>query len=502
MTSATLSRRNPQLATITPGSQSRVPRTMPVTYADSVPFSSASMAGGMSNAHFSLTSTSPVSRRCYGTAPSVYPSGQYPHSDDFFLSASSAMTYASMTASDGAFVVPVMSSLGGFDADPTSEFLTEDAFSGDNSPDLNLVQSSQYPGQDQPEDLIIPGYMSMDTSPLYHQGMVNNYSSQSFSVQRLPTPPPEDYVRDCLSAQEKLCPDAQDSALYGSNTVSKALPDSLKGRNVFRPRPIRSASERNGVIDQSVSCILPTETRSPKEEQSDREKARSGPLYEARPDKSGHYHCPMFEKLKCNHQPTKQKCIYNKYVDSHLRPYRCRFTDRPECEDLRFSSNACLLRHEREAHGEHNHGVNPYLCKFPDCDRAREGNGFPRRWNQRDHMKRVHQYEEPEPLPKKSSATQSQNKRKKPTSVPMRRSNSSTLSKVHAMANAAIQTQNYGQAITRAQYVAPGAYTIQTQDYDAMMPQTVSMDDVQFSPTTAISRTCRVSPPYSGIYPS
>ncbi|OAL23261.1 hypothetical protein AYO22_06311 [Fonsecaea multimorphosa] len=405
------------------------------------------------------------------------------------------MTYASMTVSDGAFVVPVMSSLSGFDADPTSEFLTEEAFSGDNSADLTLVPSSQYPGQDQSEDLMISGYIPLDTSPIYHHGMVNHFSSQTFSVQRLPTPPPEDYVRDCLSAQtlqEKLCPDTQDSALFGTNPVSKALPD----------RPIRSASERNGVIDQSVSCIIPTETRSPKEEQSDREKARSGPLYDARPDKSGNYHCPMFEKLKCNHQPTKQKCIYNKYVDSHLRPYRCRFTDRPECEDLRFSSNACLLRHEREAHGEHNHGVNPYLCKFPDCDRAREGNGFPRRWNQRDHMKRVHQYEEPEPLPKKSSATQSQNKRKKPTSVPMRRSNSSTLSKAHAMANAAIQTQTYSQTITRAQYVAPGAYTIQTQDYDAMMPQTVSMDDVQFSSRQAISRTSRVSPPYSGVYPS
>ncbi|EXJ70884.1 uncharacterized protein A1O5_05876 [Cladophialophora psammophila CBS 110553] len=415
------------------------------------------------------------------------------------------MTYDSMTVSGGAFAVPVMSSLSGFDADPTSEFLTEEAFSGDNSTDLNLVPSSQYHGQDQPEDLMISGYMNVDSASLYHPGMVTHFSSPGFSLQRLPTPPPEEYVRDCLSAQnsqEKMYPNAQDSTLYGNNTVCKASPDSLKGRSVFRPRPIRSASERNGVVDQSVSSIVPAETRSPKEDQSDREKARSGPLYEARPDKSGHYHCPMFDKLKCNHQPTKQKCIYNKYVDSHLRPYRCRFTDRPECEDLRFSSNACLLRHEREAHGEHNHGVNPYLCKFPDCDRAREGNGFPRRWNQRDHMKRVHQYEEPEPLPKKNSTTQSQNKRKKPTSVPMRRSNSSTLAKAHAMANAAIQAQNYGQAITRAQYVAPGAYTIQTQDYDAMMPQTVSMDDVQFSPRPAISRTCRVSPPYSGVYPS
>lgn len=45
-------------------------------------------------------------------------------------------------------------------------------------------------------------------------------------------------------------------------------------------------------------------------------------------------------------------------------------------------------------HGLHNHGINPYLCKFPGCERARHDNGFPRRWNQRDHMKRVHGWEE------------------------------------------------------------------------------------------------------------
>jgi hypothetical protein len=41
----------------------------------------------------------------------------------------------------------------------------------------------------------------------------------------------------------------------------------------------------------------------------------------------------------------------------------------------------------------HNHGHYPYVCLFPDCERAKEGNGFPRRWNQRDHMKRMHGWE-------------------------------------------------------------------------------------------------------------
>lgn len=77
-------------------------------------------------------------------------------------------------------------------------------------------------------------------------------------------------------------------------------------------------------------------------------------------------------------------------MDSHLKPYRCKNSD---CAKHQFSSTACLLRHEREAHGLHGHGDKPYACLFQDCDRHFPGNGFPRRWNLYDHMKRCHQYE-------------------------------------------------------------------------------------------------------------
>lgn len=40
----------------------------------------------------------------------------------------------------------------------------------------------------------------------------------------------------------------------------------------------------------------------------------------------------------------------------------------------------------------HGHGDKPHLCHFPECERSTPGNGFPRRWNLRDHMKRVHYY--------------------------------------------------------------------------------------------------------------
>src|SRR5690606_17283783 len=39
--------------------------------------------------------------------------------------------------------------------------------------------------------------------------------------------------------------------------------------------------------------------------------------------------------------------VFSKFVDSHLRPYRCKVES---CAEARFSSTACLLRHEREAH--------------------------------------------------------------------------------------------------------------------------------------------------------
>ena len=51
---------------------------------------------------------------------------------------------------------------------------------------------------------------------------------------------------------------------------------------------------------------------SPKDDSSDRVKARNNPLYNAKPDKDGLYRCPFTKRAdKCNHQPTKQKCIYS-----------------------------------------------------------------------------------------------------------------------------------------------------------------------------------------------
>lgn len=49
----------------------------------------------------------------------------------------------------------------------------------------------------------------------------------------------------------------------------------------------------------------------------------------------------------------------------------------------------------------HGHGDKPYLCTSEGCERSIVGNGFPRHWNLRDHMRRVHN----DPGPSKSSAS-------------------------------------------------------------------------------------------------
>ncbi|KAM0493931.1 hypothetical protein ACHAP8_008955 [Fusarium lateritium] len=75
---------------------------------------------------------------------------------------------------------------------------------------------------------------------------------------------------------------------------------------------------------------------------------RDHELYKkAAPFEDGLYHCPWEGQLSCNHQPVKLLYEYHKFIDYHLKPYRCKADS---CEDVRFTSTASLLRHERKAH--------------------------------------------------------------------------------------------------------------------------------------------------------
>ncbi|CAN8096921.1 unnamed protein product [Discula destructiva] len=146
----------------------------------------------------------------------------------------------------------------------------------------------------------------------------------------------------------------------------------------------------NGDMESSVSTVVGDDQVQMSEwsGHTNEGEARDHHLYKnAYPKADGLYHCPWEGQQCCNHRPEKLKCNYDKFVDSHLKPYRCKLDI---CRELKFSSTACLLRHEREAHGMHGHGTKPYPCTYAGCDRAQPGNGFPRKWNLHDHMHRVH----------------------------------------------------------------------------------------------------------------
>ncbi|KAH6897231.1 hypothetical protein B0T10DRAFT_526402 [Thelonectria olida] len=160
----------------------------------------------------------------------------------------------------------------------------------------------------------------------------------------------------------------------------------------------------------------------PRRQNSEGESARDHDLYKkAAPLDDGLYHCPWEGTTSCNHKPEKLKCNYDKFVDSHLKPYRCKADS---CEGARFSSTACLLRHEREAHGLHGHGEKPFLCIYEGCERANPGNGFPRQWNLRDHMKRVHNDHGSSGGSPPSGTANSSKGRKRKTDVPETQANS------------------------------------------------------------------------------
>lgn len=80
----------------------------------------------------------------------------------------------------------------------------------------------------------------------------------------------------------------------------------MNTRHIAQPRPIRSASERSDLLDEAMISM---ETRLTREDPVDRVKVRNDPLYAAKPQEDGKYHCPM-KSTGCNHEPTGQRCIY------------------------------------------------------------------------------------------------------------------------------------------------------------------------------------------------
>ena len=79
---------------------------------------------------------------------------------------------------------------------------------------------------------------------------------------------------------------------------------------------------------------------------------------------------------------------HSKHMDKHDRPYKC---TAPGCEKLLgFTYSGGLLRHEREVHKMHGGTKAPLYCPYTGCKRS-SGDGFTRRENLSEHIRRVHQ---------------------------------------------------------------------------------------------------------------
>lgn len=117
--------------------------------------------------------------------------------------------------------------------------------------------------------------------------------------------------------------------------------------------------------------------------------------YSARPEREP----PRNEKgeIICQHEACQGKtetfrrpCEWNKHMDKHERPYKC---NEPTCEqNPGFTYSGGLLRHMREVHKK---GVGPtrkpLYCPHANCIRS-TGEGFTRRENLEEHLRRRHSY--------------------------------------------------------------------------------------------------------------
>lgn len=245
--------------------------------------------------------------------------------------------------------------------DPENQMLYQPALS------LGMVEAP-------PIGLVDPAQMSLD-----HQ----------FDTLLVGSPESWDSVSSAGQSPRTLSPHAEDVWTPNSNISSPEIQSRsrLNKLETVSVMPV-AADDLQGSAITTVpdNFSLSFASRRPS---SEGETARDHPLYKnAFPSQvDGLYHCPWEGTSGCTHKPEKLKCNYDKFVDSHLKPYRCKIES---CENAKFSSTACLLRHEREAHAMHGHGDKPYLCTYEGCDRAILGNGFPRQWNLKDHMRRVH----------------------------------------------------------------------------------------------------------------
>lgn len=109
----------------------------------------------------------------------------------------------------------------------------------------------------------------------------------------------------------------------------------------------------------------------------------------------------------------RRPCEWNKHMDKHERPYKC---NEPTCEqNPGFTYSGGLLRHMREVHKK---GVGParrpLYCPHANCIRS-TGEGFTRRENLEEHLRRRHSYTGHYSPPPQSTSSQNEDGQDRPS---------------------------------------------------------------------------------------
>ncbi|KAI9664897.1 MAG: hypothetical protein M1821_006345 [Bathelium mastoideum] len=162
---------------------------------------------------------------------------------------------------------------------------------------------------------------------------------------------------------------------------------------------IASSRSMELVDDESYNPSNETAARQTSEDQGEAEarQARSHPLYSAGPRSDDLYHCPWATSENCPHKPTKLKCVYE-YEQSFLSEYQIyRFALAALSMQISNLRDVAIFVDRLPL------TARTGSTRYKDCERSIPGNGFPRRYNLFDHMKRVHDYKAPASPPAESA---------------------------------------------------------------------------------------------------
>ena len=115
----------------------------------------------------------------------------------------------------------------------------------------------------------------------------------------------------------------------------------------------------------------------------------TSPVRRARSPPRNEHNQMYCEHVDCKgtNQTFKRPCEWNKHMDRHERPHKCREAG---CElNPGFTYSGGLLRHQREVHKIHLSTKQPLFCPFQNCNRS-SGTGFTRKENLDEHKRRRH----------------------------------------------------------------------------------------------------------------